>query len=78
MMEGSPDFVVQSAEPMTKDERWNWFQTCAREMREKKATWLQMSFDPKHDPMITLIEGWLVRPQVQPEPHFQMVCTSAG
>ena len=75
-MEDSPDFVAQSAELMTKDERHNWFQTRAREMREKKATWLQMSVDPERDPMTTLIEGWLVRPHVQPEPHFQMTYAS--
>ena len=67
-----PDFVAQSAEPMTLDERRAWFRNRYVEFREKGASWIQQAVDPSFDPMAVLAEGWLVRPKVQPEPHFQM------
>ena len=72
-----PDFVAQTAEPMTADERREWFKVHYAEFREKGATWGQMAVDDTYDPMILLCEGWIVRPNVQPEPHFQMTYVQA-
>ena len=66
-----PDFVAQTAEPMTGDERRAWFQERAREFRDSGAAWMQQSVDDTRDPMTSLAEGWLVRPKVQPAPYFQ-------
>ena len=67
-----PDFVAQSAEPMTGKERRAWFDCRAIEMRDRGASWLQFSVDGPEAPTITLAEGWKERPPIQPAPHFQM------
>lgn len=67
-----PDFVAQSAELMTGNQRREWFQARAVEFKEQGATWLQFSVDDADNPKIALIEGWRARPKVQPAPHFQM------
>jgi hypothetical protein len=68
----NPDFSAQTAEPMTPDERRRWFNSVAAEFREKGATHAQASCNPDHDPPIYLVEGWKVRPEVQPAPQFHM------
>ena len=67
-----PDFVAQTAEPMTGADRRAWFGDRYAEFREKGATWMQYSVDDAENPLIALAEGWLVRPKAQPTPHFQM------
>ena len=74
----TPDFIAQSAEPMTPDERRAWFRDRYVEFRQKGATWMQQAVEPSNDPMIVLAEGWRVRPKVQPEPHFQMTYAPEG
>ena len=73
-----PDFVAQTAEPMTRDERLAWFQERNREFKERGATWAQYSVDDADNPKIALFEGWLVRPKEQPAPHFQMMASDSG
>ncbi len=68
-----PDFSVQSAEIMDHWELHEWFRKTGYEMKDKGATWWQYSQNPNHEPPIYLVEGWLVRPVVQPAPHFHLV-----
>ena len=70
--DAAPDFVAQTAEPMTAGERYKWFQVRAEEFRTEGAEWIQMSVDDTLEPLVLLIEGWRNRPMVQPPPHFLM------
>lgn len=71
MTDNRPDFIAQNAEPMTRDERRQWFRERAAEMRREGATWLQMSVDNADAPTVALVEGWRERPANQPRPRFQ-------
>ena len=68
-----PDFISQTAEPMSKVETYEWFRNCSSRMRNEGATWIQYSMDPNSSPTIYLVEGWKIRPAIQPNPEFQMV-----
>jgi hypothetical protein len=68
-----PDFFAQTAEPMHKQQRYWWFCHRIDEFRALGATWVQMTVDEERTPEIALIEGWIERPETQPEPVFQMV-----
>jgi len=65
-----PDFAAQSGEPMTMNERKVWLDREIERMREKGATWFRATLNPDVQPNIVLLEGWLVRPKVEPEPEF--------
>lgn len=67
-----PDFISQTAEPMTPEQRMEWFRWRAADAEEKGATWHRFSSCPEM-PEVILHEGWKVRPQDQGEPRFQMV-----
>jgi hypothetical protein len=69
-MNQKPEFISQTAEIMTPDERKKWCMARVAESREKGATFHRFSFCPHG---VTLHEGWKVAPQEQGEPRFQMV-----
>lgn len=71
-MTENPDFSAQTAEPLTADERRQWFQSRAKEFRDKGAVEVRVSIDDTHSPMISLTEGWLTKPKNPPPPHFHM------
>ena len=80
-----PNFVHQTAEPMTGDEQARWFQDAADEMRKFggaksvrytfEASWRPFPEDPDTPFLhhgICLCEGWLVAPTDWPEPAFSL------
>lgn len=67
-----PDFSRQSAEPMTADERKEWFIEAGQAMHKDGAIWFQYSVDDADNPTIALIEGWERRPETQPKPCFHL------
>lgn len=72
-----PDFVAQTAELISGDERRAWFKARTDEFRKQGATWMQVAVDDTDDPKVTLAEGWRLRPKEQPKPHFQMTRKAA-
>ena len=69
-----PEFVAQSAEPMTDAGRREWFLERAAEFQILGATFFQYSVNDIENPRILLVEGWRGKPPVNslPEPHFFM------
>jgi len=70
-MNQEPDFVSQCAEPMTPEQRMEWFRWRAAAAEEKGATFHRYSICPEM-PDVILHEGWKVRPDDQGEPKFDM------
>lgn len=60
------DFSMQTAEPLTPDERRAWVERRVDDMRARGATWWRVSF---HDGDLMLLEGWETRPFPEPEPE---------
>jgi hypothetical protein len=67
---GEPDFLSQTAEPMTPAERSMWFQARAREARASGAAHMRATVHPD-DENLLLFEAWKVRPDDEGEPRFQ-------
>jgi hypothetical protein len=65
-----PDFVSQTAEPLTPEQGGNWCRQRAREAERKGAAHHRFTFHP--DRRILLYEGWKVRPDDEGEPRFQL------
>ena len=65
-----PDFIAQTAEPMSEGERRKWASERAAEFFHKGATHHRLTI---HDtiPHLLLLEGWKVRPKDEGEPHFE-------
>jgi hypothetical protein len=65
-----PDFISQTAEPMSKVERRKWAIERAAEFFNQGATHYRLT---SHEtiPNLLLLEGWKVRPEDEGEPHFQ-------
>lgn len=68
-----PEFLAQTAEPMTGVERQAWFRARAVEANERGLYWARYSVDDADDPKITLIECWRECPDDHGEPRFQLV-----
>ena len=69
-----PDFISQTAEPMTPEQRQEWFRWRVTEAENEGATFHRYSHHPGN-PDILLHEGWKVRPDDQGEPRFQFTPT---
>ena len=72
-----PLYIAQTAEPMTAEERWNWWQARARDAHEVGAFWRRMTI---HEtiPHLNLIEAWAEQPDDPGEPRFQFSAPSAA
>lgn len=66
-----PDFISQTAEPMTTEQQRDWFQTQAAEAARNGATFHRFSHYPS-DARLLLYEGWKQAPKDQGEPRFQL------
>ena len=67
-----PDFLSQTAEPMTPEQRQEWFRFEAFQAAENGATFHRYSVHPENLELL-LYEGWKVRPDNQGEPPWQLV-----
>lgn len=65
-----PDFLSQTAEPMTSERRREWYRARAREAESQGAVWHRFSYHPEQTDIL-LYEGWKVRPDDEGEPRFQ-------
>lgn len=76
-MREEPEFISQTAEQMTPDERRMWCRKQARDAEEKGATFHRWTM---HDeiPNLILYEGWKAKPEDQGDPRFQLVATTPG
>jgi hypothetical protein len=63
-----PDFKSQLNAAMSDDERREWFRKRSEEAAGNGATWHR--FTVTKDGLITLYEGWKVRPADEGEPRF--------
>ena len=65
-----PDFIAQTAEPMSKSERRRWFEERGGEFSRQGATHFRLT---AHETIqnLLLLEAWKVRPEDEGEPHFQ-------
>ena len=68
----TPDFSAQTGEAKTDKDRHAWFQTRAKEIHEKGATWIRVARGTGDEEGLCLIEGWRLAPTVPPAPHFYM------
>lgn len=68
---GEPEFLAQSGEPMSSEERLIWLEAQAAAGRAAGATFFRASIHPGISDLI-LMEGWIVRPDEQGEPRWQM------
>ena len=66
-----PDFVAQTAEPLTGEERIAWFRERAIEAYAEGVTRSRFSIHPElaH---LTLYEGWIEAADDVDDPHFQL------
>jgi hypothetical protein len=55
-----PDYLAQTAERLTSDERRAWLVACAAEARKRGVTHARATIHPKD--AWTLFEGWVERP----------------
>ena len=65
-----PDFIAQTGEPMTVEEKREWIRRGCRNAEAKGATFHRASVHPEHADLL-LLESWKVRPEDQGEPRFQ-------
>jgi hypothetical protein len=66
-----PEFIRQTTEPKTPEERKAWIETTAAEARELGLTFARAAFNEEHN--ITLLEYWRYRPDEQGEPRFKLL-----
>lgn len=66
-----PDFIFQTAEPMTSEQRMEWLLLHSREANEDGATFHRATIHPDI-PHLTLLESWKVHPDDQGEPRFAL------
>lgn len=66
-----PEFIAQTAEPMSSAERLEWIRAQAGEARTAGMTFGRASIHPEQT-NIVLYEGWRVQPKDQGEPRFQI------
>lgn len=67
-----PDYWAQTAEPMTQDEIRTWVIDAAEDARNQGCTETRVAWCDDVEPMIILLEGWKVRPDPWPTPHFHV------
>lgn len=70
-MPSAPDFSAQTAEARTPLDQHRWLNDQAAAFKVNGATWLRATVHPS-DTWLTLLEGWRVRPDPEPEPAFHM------
>lgn len=69
----NPDFMMQTAEPMSRDDRAEWVRKGFEDLHKKGARDMQVSIHPVI-PNLVLIEAWKI-PIVSgkyPAPYFQL------
>ena len=76
-MNEEPEFLSQTGDPMTQEQRMEWFRWRAADAAERGATFHRFSIFPEM-PHVILHEGWKARPQDQGEPRFQMCESQSG
>lgn len=67
-----PEFLSQSAEPMTPGQQREWFSMQAFHASERGATFHRYSHH-QEKPDLILYEGWKQRPEDQGDPRWQLV-----
>jgi hypothetical protein len=67
-----PEFIAQTGEPMTSDERRVWVRAQIEAARAQGATFFRLA-QHQDAPDLLLVEGWSKQPDDQGEPRFQMV-----
>jgi hypothetical protein len=72
----APAFVAQTGEAKSCVDRRAWIEAAARAARAQGCTFCRATYDTARE--LTLLEGWLTRPERQPEPHFQLTRGAAG
>ena len=72
-----PDFIAQTAEPMTPDERRIWVEAQVAAGRADGATFFRASVHPEIA-YLTLMEGWAKQPEDQGEQRWQMESYDPG
>jgi hypothetical protein len=72
-----PDFVFQTAEPMTQEQRMEWLRLHSGEANDEGATFHRASVHPEIE-HLTLLESWKVRPEDQGEPRWGLVAAVKG
>jgi len=71
----APDFVAQTGEAMSSEERSAWCLASMGWAKAKGATWHRYSHDLNLG--LLLYEGWKVRPVPEPAPHFQLTAKAS-
>ncbi len=66
-----PNFLSQTAEPMTAAQRRAWCKARAGEADRQGARWHRYSHDAATGAL--LYEGWKQRPDAEGDPRFQFV-----
>lgn len=72
-----PEYLAQTGEPMTWEERNAWILARRAEAKARGCTFGRISTHPDNRDLL-LIEGWKERPDDQGEPRFQFQATSSG
>lgn len=72
-----PDFIFQTAEEMTPEQRMEWLRLHSGEANDLGATFHRATVHPKIK-HLTLLESWIVRPEDQGDPRWQMVSLPNG
>lgn len=75
--QSDPDFIAQTAEPMTADEARVWYVSSAEAMRQQGAPWFRYSWDDRSG-QLRLVEGWKERPEHQGEPRWQLTSVTTA
>ena len=75
-----PEYLAQTADfaDRTPDERRQWFQMRAGDAHRKGMTWLRFTVDHADNPTMALVEGWIVQPEDDGEPRWQMTTVGEG
>lgn len=66
-----PDFLRQSAEPMTSEEQGAWLTKVGREFWKAGASHVRYSVHPDR-PNLRLVEGWREHPGKEGAPRWQL------
>ena len=67
----TPDYIAQTAEPMTQDERFEWMRARTKEATAEGMTHGRFTLHPTI-PNLLLVEAWKERPADEGEPRWQM------
>lgn len=67
-----PDYWAQTAELTSKDEMRFWVTAADDDAKSQGCTVTRLAWCDDVYPMIILLEGWKVRPETFPQPHFHV------